>query len=557
MVLPGGVAENIKQTSITDTKKTKAHKNSLLSGLFEHFMKQESAPAKKELPKKRASKTDLSFNDTNPLSTMQFDKKSAEVLVKTENKNRKDIFNENDIPLMDTPFSKREFLHLDSNVYPRKNSENFKNSINFENSIKLNFGETEKGKGPVLDGKIYNKEVLTTGVKAKSFSKTEIPEKEIFDVDEKNIRITQENRIFFQNSFDEKENIKNREIKRKETEKNRDNLLDFDNLQKSVSEDIKKIDTIGVRNSPNVKATVRKDPYKVQNIDMEIFHNENIEKKTDSFSGKDLNLLKEHNPKTESSKNSKNSEVFETKISFEDSEKVLFSSKESTKKSVFYDENKNAIEPNFTEKEKVHLLDKKPQKNRALTNSYIQNKTDTKIKEKTAEIFDLKSQNGDNVTNPYLQTSRVEHQSAEKSDIKAAKNANEMQITLLQSDNTSFTDSKSSGSNTSDKEPKHNMPSNENRFENTEPKKFVINFKYQDVTINAVIKNQHLNLSLNANGTILMQNAGLEKEIQMILKESGFKNFTVSLREKNRKVYEQTIEYKTAKRDKSRIDVLA
>ena len=83
------------------------------------------------------------------------------------------------------------------------------------------------------------------------------------------------------------------------------------------------------------------------------------------------------------------------------------------------------------------------------------------------------------------------------------------------------------------------------------------NFKLNDIMINAVIKNQHLSLKLAMNNSILMIN-GMENEIKNILKESGFKNFSLVIKDREKRVYIESKNLeKSTKRDQSKIDVLA
>ena len=82
-------------------------------------------------------------------------------------------------------------------------------------------------------------------------------------------------------------------------------------------------------------------------------------------------------------------------------------------------------------------------------------------------------------------------------------------------------------------------------------------FKLNDLIVNAALKNNHLTLTLNSGGYILFTN-GLEGEIRTILKESGFRNFNIQIRDKEKKVVINSYENTSIERKaRSKIDVLA
>ncbi len=82
-------------------------------------------------------------------------------------------------------------------------------------------------------------------------------------------------------------------------------------------------------------------------------------------------------------------------------------------------------------------------------------------------------------------------------------------------------------------------------------------FRLNDTVINATIKNQHLNLVLSAHSTVFTPS--LEREIQTILRDSGFKTFSLTLRDREKRVYLNYDETRTTSKraHQSRINVMA
>ncbi|WP_281951168.1 hypothetical protein [Nitrosophilus kaiyonis] len=82
-------------------------------------------------------------------------------------------------------------------------------------------------------------------------------------------------------------------------------------------------------------------------------------------------------------------------------------------------------------------------------------------------------------------------------------------------------------------------------------------FRLNDLIVNATIKSRFLTLNLSTNNSILLVN-GLENEIRNILKESGYKNFNLVIKDKEKRVYiDSSKNLVKNKRVQSKIDVLA
>ena len=91
---------------------------------------------------------------------------------------------------------------------------------------------------------------------------------------------------------------------------------------------------------------------------------------------------------------------------------------------------------------------------------------------------------------------------------------------------------------------KNNQPNIKNSF----------TFKIDDMIINATLKNKFLTISLNSNNPILITGA-LESEIRSILKEHGFKNFNLTIKDREKKLYLNSSVDGYEKRVRSKVDV--
>ncbi len=106
------------------------------------------------------------------------------------------------------------------------------------------------------------------------------------------------------------------------------------------------------------------------------------------------------------------------------------------------------------------------------------------------------------------------------------------------------------GSLKSFEEPKEDLPS-------SQAKSYKVDFKLQDVSISAKIRNQTLSLLVNLDSNAFVHE-GLREEIRAILHENGFKSYRLTIKEKTKKTYLETSEKAIpAQREKNQIDVKA
>ena len=144
-------------------------------------------------------------------------------------------------------------------------------------------------------------------------------------------------------------------------------------------------------------------------------------------------------------------------------------------------------------------------------------------------------------------------------DVKYDTNStNKTQIIDNTASNTQF-------SNTSHQESFSQNPDHSNSYtnqssnfnlQNETKQKNSFFFKVNDVIINATMKNHFLTLSLQSTGSLLLT-SGLESEIKSILNSSGFKNFNLTIKDREKKIYIDSSKNINQKSEKSKIYVLA
>ncbi len=82
----------------------------------------------------------------------------------------------------------------------------------------------------------------------------------------------------------------------------------------------------------------------------------------------------------------------------------------------------------------------------------------------------------------------------------------------------------------------HQNETPDNQFEqHLNKNNYNLNLKMNNISLNINLRNQILNMVINLNNNLLSNNSDLNNEIKSILTESGFKNFNIVIRDKNKK----------------------
>ncbi|WP_187647000.1 hypothetical protein [Nitrosophilus labii] len=245
---------------------------------------------------------------------------------------------------------------------------------------------------------------------------------------------------------------------------------------------------------------------------------------------------------------------------FKDDEFLVNSEKKSFDYDVFDTlSNKKDSLKNIKNEYKVDKIDIKTAKNRKDT-AFIRDVSEKNTKKDRADILENIETNIDNevlTINSYDQMLQKKDRFKESS---LYKNRDLDSYNNIQNTNANNTSSSNDFSNSGgDSESFENYSRNETlEMKNSSyNQKNSFTFKMNDVIVNAALKNNHLTLTLNSGGYILFTN-GLEGEIRTILKESGFRNFNIQIRDKEKKVYITSYQNTSIERKaRSKIDVMA
>ena len=406
-------------------------------------------------------------------------------------KTEKKLTNSPKISHIESKPVKSDFINL-SNIHFKKAKNDKKENVAFINS-EIKGNELIQNKEKKLNSHFENQKIESKTINTSYLEKTNILKSENIKIKKK--ILNKEEQAIFNNI-----NISNKkQVKQQKQIKSKNIIFNWQNEKITKNDEIQNSKTIEQKNQ------IQENPIFTKNdLKNEISNHTNIKKFKIKIGQSTKKDFKEVKVLDKENKETKENEI------------ITINHWERQKNLKFKKQNSKDIK---TENISLNKKEEHIQKNE---------KEDREIDKSNFEIFEFKFEKEERPREIAKDTGKLN-----SSDTKS--NIQNITSNSFQNNSSSPENHNQNDSYTESYEPHQEKFNEDNRLKNN----FNLNLKIDELNIKANLRNQVLNLVINSN-SYMFTGSTLTNEIRTILLENGFKNFNLTIKEKGKKIFEES-----------------